>query len=77
MNKYRSLVKSIAYLLSSVLALTIIVFAGIYLYNSNPQLFIKEKMSVVDWQPTDVETEVNSGSMTPHVHYWSILIAET
>jgi thiosulfate dehydrogenase len=77
MNNYRSLVKSIAYLFSSVLALTIIIFAGLYLYNSNPHLFIKEKISALDWQPKDIDTEVNSGYMNPQIKYGYLLIAET
>ena len=77
MNNYRSLVKSIAYLFSSVLALTIIIFSGLYLYNSSPHLFIKEKISAVDWQPKDIDTEVNSGNMNPQIKYGYLLIAET
>ncbi len=77
MTTYRSIAKSIAYLFSSLLALTIIIFSGLYLYNSDPYLFIEEKISAEDWQPKDIDAEVNSGFMNPTIKYGYLLIAET
>tara|TARA_R100001369_G_scaffold28219_3_gene50688 strand:- start:15245 stop:16276 length:1032 start_codon:yes stop_codon:yes gene_type:complete len=77
MDNYQSLVKSIVYIFSSLLALTIITFSGLYLYNTNPYLFIEKNISAEDWQPKDIEAELDFGFMDPQVKYGYQLIAET
>ncbi|WP_034921732.1 c-type cytochrome [Gillisia sp. CAL575] len=77
MTTYRSIVKSIAYLFSSLLVLTIIIFSGLYLYNNNPYLFIEKKISAEDWQPKDIEAELDFGFMDPQVKYGYQLISQS
>lgn len=77
MYDYKSLAKSIAHIFGFLLALTILIFSGLYLYNSNPNLFKNEKISAEDWQPKDVEAELDFGFMDPRVKYGYQLIAET
>ncbi len=77
MKNYKSLAKSLAYVFSSLLALTIIIFTGLYLYNSNPELFIAEKISPEAWQPKDIQAELEFGFMDPQVKYGYQLISES
>ena len=77
MDNYQSLAKSIVYIFSSLLALTIITFSGLYLYNSDPYLFIEKKISAEDWQPKDIEAELDFGFMDSQVKYGYQLISES
>ncbi|MFD1095752.1 c-type cytochrome [Salegentibacter chungangensis] len=77
MNNFRAFVRAIYYFFSAFAALLIFLFAGLFLYNSNPDFFQSDKISAENWKPKDVEAELNSGFMPRDVKYGYQLIAET
>ncbi|MCP9200529.1 MULTISPECIES: c-type cytochrome [Flavobacteriaceae] len=77
MKDFRSLIRSITYFFSSLIALIVVLFIGIFLFDSNPSLFIKSEISSEAWQPKDVDAELASGFMPSDVKYGYQLIAES
>lgn len=77
MEDLKSVVKAITYLFGTCTALIIVLFAGAYLYNSNPSLFAQKPTIATVWKPKDVEAEFSSGNMPNNVKYGYQLISET
>jgi thiosulfate dehydrogenase len=77
MNNFRDFTKFLFQVFIAFFAIVIVLFAGIFLYNSNPSLFQSQKISAKDWQPKDIETELNLGFMPRDVKYGYQLIAES
>jgi len=77
MKNFKPLVKLIFKLFISILLLISLVFLGLYVYNSNPSYFVKEKIVAKDWVPKDILLEISEGSVAEDVEYGYRLLTET
>lgn len=79
MQKFSTLVKTITYLFGAVTALVVIVFAGVFIYQDNPEVFIKKKLAetIQNWSPRDVELAITNGFGNTEVEYGYHLISDS
>ncbi|MDX1761272.1 MAG: c-type cytochrome [Christiangramia sp.] len=77
MNKFRSLSRSISNFFLALTGLVSLLFLGLFLYNKNPELFVKREIPPEQWQPKDVQAEMAAGFVDPKVKYGYQLISET
>jgi len=71
MDKFSSLVKSLTFLFGAVITLIVVVFIGIFIYQDNPTLFIKNKVvEILDvWAPRDIDLALAEGFGNSEVEY--------
>ncbi len=79
MEKFYTLVKAILYLFGGVISLVVLIFVGVLIYQSHPDLFIKSKISdtVEQWTPRDVELAISEGFGDSEVEYGYYLITNS
>ncbi|MFD2517047.1 c-type cytochrome [Salinimicrobium flavum] len=88
MKDIRSLATPLFYAFSAVIAMIVVLFAGVYLYTVNPSLFSFGKDEPVtateeegeikaEWAPKDVQAALASGEMDETVEYGYRLLAES
>lgn len=77
MKKFKYLTKRLAVMFSVVVGLIVIIFLGIQLYISNPQMFHSKDSVAEDWEPRDVEEDMATQFITPDVKYGYQLLTET
>ncbi len=86
MEKIKTLATHLFYTFGAVIALIVVVFAGVYLYSVNPSLFrfdneqqvaVAEEEEVGEWVPKDVLAALELGEMDEKVEYGYHLVAES
>lgn len=78
-KKFRFLTKRIAILSGIAIALIVVLFVGLEIYMSNPDVIKskKNKTASQDWEPKDVEEAMNNEFIMPDVKYGYELLTET
>ncbi|MEP6263076.1 MAG: c-type cytochrome [Gillisia sp.] len=79
MKDFSTLVKSVTYLFGAVIALVVVVFIGVFIYQSNPALFMKDKIAetIKEWSPKDIELALIEGFGDSEVEYGYHLITDS
>ena len=77
MEKFKAFVRAIYRLFAVFLVIILFAFAGVLLYNFNPELLKSAEQEVTVWKPKAVEELFNAGSMPQDVEYGYLLIKET
>lgn len=77
MKKYKLLIKRIAIILSVLIVLIAIIFIGMHLYITEPQMSQKSEHIVKKWEPRDVADEMANNSIMPDVKYGYEMLTET
>lgn len=77
MNYWTDFVRNVFRLFTAFVVLLVIIFSGILVYNSNPDIFQKDKILAENWQPKDIEAELISGFIPSDVEYGYKLISES
>ncbi len=77
MKNFIELVKAVFFIFITITGIVVIVFGGLYLYNSNPELFTKSTKNANTWSPKNVVTELANNSMSPEVKFGYQLISQS
>ncbi|MDN6309274.1 MAG: c-type cytochrome [Flavobacteriaceae bacterium] len=77
MENFKFLAKRLAILFGGIIGLIVVIFIGIQLYQTNPDLFRYEEIADADWKPRDVENEMETTYIMPDVRYGYEILTET
>lgn len=70
-----SVARRLFYMFATFLALVVVVFSAVFLYQSNPQLFESPKMTAEEWSPKSITEALSEGWPDDEIEYGYYLVS--